>query len=394
MTEYKKKPVSCTEMAEFKLGLSACYGQGFPKRSGTLLEQFVEKYPASPIRKEAYSYLVIHYYPGRTTKEATNAFFNKLFAEYPDEPSFRLDYASSAVYEEDKDFLDRAIEVIEEVEPIGTSYFVKTKAELYAKKGDLSRAEGVFGSEYADNFVAGTVSVLTDYAAFWIQQKTNLEDAEKKLLMAIHIDPLDSSARQTLAGYYLNESKTDRALAVYGPEYVKTKGVGAYAQTGYARFWISKKQNMDSAAEALELSLNPESKTDNTLDRYAVEQAASLFHQLGKADRALEIYGPEYIQPRMNDPIALSSYARFWATKKTNLDSALAASEKAVTLRELSDLNRGYHWITLAQVFQALGRLEDAKKAAETAIEKCGGFNEDYYKTQLKKIQDEIDKKK
>jgi len=395
MSEYKKKPVSCTELAEFWLGLSANYGRGFPKRDGALLEKFIEKYPASRLKKEAYSFLVIHYYPGRTTKEATEKFFNKLFAEYPDDPSFRYDYASSAVYEETAD-LDMAIRAVEEIVPFPTSYYVNTKAELYAKKGDMSRAEAAYGSEYSDSLVSSTVLNLTDYGSFWIQHKSNLEDAEKKLLLAIQIDPVASRPRSILAGYYADVGKVDKALGIFGPDYLKNSAIAAMDLTQYAGFWIRKKQNMDSALEALEISLKKALESADTENGYALQNAASLFSQAGKPDRVADFYGPAYIKSHWDEASILTGYAQFWAGRKSNLESALAAAERAVSLKEPIILNMPYRWSSLAAVYQAIGRLEDAKKAMEKAVEISvnNGMGGDYYKNQLKKIQEEIDKKK
>ena len=395
MTEYKKKPVSCTEMAEFKLGRAASYGQGFNKREGAPLERFIEKYPASLMKKDAYSALMIHYSPGRASKEATEKFFAKVFAEYPDDPWFRFDYAQAAVYEESAD-IDKAIEAIEQINSFPTSYYVNTKAELYAKKGDLSQAEAAYGSEYADSLISSTLSNLTEYGAFWIQRKTNLEDAEKKLLQVVQVDPVNSYARSILAGYYMDGGKTDKALEIFGPAYLKNAGVAAMDLTQYAGFWIRKKQNVDSALEALESSLKLALASADTMNTYAIQNAARNFALAGKPERLLEFYGPEYIKTQWDIPTTLSSYARFWAERKTNLESALAASERALSLKEAQVLNMPFHWSARAAVYQAMGRLEDAKAAMEKAVEFSvnSGMNGEYYKTQLKKIQDEIDKKK
>ncbi len=395
MTEYKKKPVTCAEMAEFKLGRAICYGQGFPRREGGPLEKFIEKYPASPMKKEAYSALVIHYSPGRVSKEATEKFFAKVFAEYPDDPWFRFDYAQAAVYEENAD-LDKAIEAIEQISAFPTSYYVNTKAELYAKKGDLSRAEAAYGSEYADSLVSSTVGNLVQYGAFWIEQKTNLEDAEKKILLAIQMDPAGYYGRMVLAQYYMQGKNEAKALEIFGPEYLKGAKAEAMDLTQYAGFWIRNKQNMESALEALETSLKKALGSPDTLSSYAIQNAARYFALAGKPERLMDFYGPEYIKTQWDVPTTLSNYARFWAERKSNLESALAASDRALSLKEAQVLNMPFHWSARAAVFQAMGRLEEAKAAMEKAVEFSAnsGLNVEYYKTQLKKIQDEIDKKK
>jgi hypothetical protein len=53
------------------------------------------------------------------------------------------------------------------------------------------------------------------------------------------------------------------------------------------------------------------------------------------------------------------------------------------------------NWSVLATVYEALGRLEDARMAQEKAIATdMGGANTENFKSQLKKIQAEIEKRK
>ena len=392
MTDYEKVHISCTELAEFLLGRAGCYGLGVSKREGEPLEKFLEKYPASKLKKEVYSSLASFYLSGRVKKEDAEKFFERAFALYPDDAWLRYYYASEAVYT--KENLDRAIEVAEEVNPFNSSLAANTRAQLYALKGDLTQAEAVYGKEFGEALVAGLVSNLQTYASFWIRQKTNLDSAEKALQTAIQLNPINYGCRQTLADYYFIAGKPEKALDIFGTEFIKMPGVRAYDLTGYARFWVQKKQNIESALEAVEMAAKLATGTAEMMDRMALRNAADLFYQLGKPDRALAVFGPSYIQGHTYDPLALSEYAQFWAQKKTNLESALAASEAAVKLKEPTPLNRGYLWITLSSVYSALGRFEDARKAAEKAIEVGGGFNTDYYKSQLKKIQEEIDRKK
>ncbi len=391
-TESGKNRVSCTEFADFQLARAACWGQGFPKRESGPLEHFLEKYPDSKLKKEAYNALSIFFSSGRADKKAVEAFFEKAFALYPDDPWIRYYYAQEAIYS--KENLDRAIEAAEEIQTFGSATAAELKANLYAQKGDLARAEAVYGKEFAEGLASSLASAYQTYAEFWIEKKKNLESAEKMLLTSIQLSPSSASARQALADFYLAAGKTDKALDFFGPAFVKMPGAEAYPLTVYTRFWIQKKQNMESALEALELSVKLTAETAGAMNSSAIQNAAQMFYQLGKPERALEIFGPSYIRGRMYDPIALSGYARFWASKKTNLESALSASEAAVKLREPISLNKGSYWSTLSSVYQALGRLEDALMAAEKALENGGGFNEDYFKTQIKKIQEEIAKKK
>jgi cytochrome c-type biogenesis protein CcmH/NrfG len=57
-------------------------------------------------------------------------------------------------------------------------------------------------------------------------------------------------------------------------------------------------------------------------------------------------------------------------------------------------MNTASYWDVLATVYLNLGRPEDALNAEEKALESNVGVNVEYFKSQLKKIQAEIDKKK
>jgi tetratricopeptide (TPR) repeat protein len=391
-TDYAKERISCTEFAEFSLGKAACYiGQGVP-RSGAPLEAFLVKYPSSKLAKEAYSSLAI-FYAGRTEEAAEN-FFERALALYPDDPWLRYYYASPFTYGEKKDNLDRAIEVAEGMKAFGYTQVANTLAQLYALKGDLVQAEAVYGKDFMEGQLTGYASALATYASFWSQKKTNLENAEKMILAAIGIAPESAGHRQVAAAVYLDQGKTDRAIDVYGPAFIRNFKVDAYGLTNYARFWSQKKLNLESAVEALEKAVETAGSAASTMDRFAVQNAATLFAQLGKPERALQIFGPEFIKTRMDDPMILSAYAHFWASRKTNLESALAAAEASVKLKEAFSVNKASYWNTLAAVYLALERPEDALRAAEKAIEASEGTNTEYYQSQLKKIQEEIHKKK
>jgi tetratricopeptide (TPR) repeat protein len=276
----------------------------------------------------------------------------------------------------------------------GHTQVASTLARLYALKGDLLQAEAVYGKDFMEGQYTSYASALASYASFWNERKTNLENAEKMALAAIAMAPESANYRQIAATLYLDQGKTDKALEVYGPAFIRNFKVDAYSLTNYARFWSQKKMNLESAVEALEKAVESAASAASTTDRIAFQNAASLFYQLGKPERALQVFGPEFIKNRMDDPFILSSYARFWASKKTNLESALIAAEAAVKLKEVYTMNMASNWNVLATVLLTLGRLEDALKAEEKAIELDEGANTEYYKSQLKKIQAEIDKKK
>jgi tetratricopeptide (TPR) repeat protein len=392
--EDEKNVMTCTEFAEFKLGWAACYiGQGVP-RSAAPLEAFLLKYPSSKFKKEAYSSLAIFYSSSQADMAAAETFFERAFALYPDDPWLRYYYVAPFVYGENKENLDRAIEIAEGMKPFGHTQVASTLAELYLKKGDLVQAGAVYGKDFMEGQYSSYANALASYASFWTEKKTNLESAEKMILAAIEMAPESANYRQAAASLYLDQGKTDKAIELYGPAFIRDSKVDAYGLTNYSRFWIQKKLNLESAEEALDKAAASAAAAASTTDRISIQNAANLFYQLGKPDRALRVFGPEFIKNRMDDPLVLSSYARFWAAKNTNLESALVAAEALVKLKDAYAMNMASYWNVLATVYLNLGRLEEALKAEEKALELDVGVNREYFRKQLNQIQAEIEKKK
>ncbi len=384
MTEYGKERISCTELAEFSLGQAALYARG-SQRSPEPMKAFLKKYPASKILKSAYQNLSSFYaYAPSPYKEEAFKFLEEVVAKYPDDAYFRLYYVLRSL--NNKENIDRGIEMAEGMRAMDTASIADYRARLYQLKGDLSQAEAVYGSEFMDGQVTNLAYALSSYASFWMGQKKNMDSAEKMLGTAILLEPDNAYFRQSAAGFYLQAGKTDKALEVFGPEFLKTSGLKGPALMSYARFWASKKQNMESASTAMEtaLKLSPE-------DAYVRQSAALVFIMMEKQDKAIEIYGPAYIKTQDN-PSTLSSYGRFWAGQKKNLDSALEAAKKATTLADQFP-SQSYIWDSLAAVYLAAGKPEEALKAEEKALSLDEGFNTEFYQTQLKKIKDEIEKK-
>ena len=383
MTEYGKEQVSCTELAEYSLGQAALYALSAKgtQRSPEPLKAFIKKYPASKLLKSAYLDLSSFYaYASGPFKEDAFKVLEEAVARYPDDPYYRLYFVIRSM--NNKENIDRAIEMAEGMRAMDSASIADYRARLYQLKGDLVQAEAVYSQEFMDGQVTNLAYALSSYASFWMQQKKNLDSAEKMLGTAISLQPDNSYFRQSAAAFYLQAGKTDKALEVFGPEFLKIPGLKGPALMSYARFWASKKQNMESAAAAMEsaLKLSPE-------DAYVLQSAAQTLIMMEKQDRALEIFGPAYIKTQDN-PSTLSSYGRFWAGQKKNLDSALEAAKKATTL-----LDRSSTWDSLAAVYLAAGKPEEALKAEEKALSLDEGYNTEFYQTQLKKIKDEIEKK-
>lgn len=380
MTEYKKDKVTCTEFAEFSIGQAALYSRG-SKRNPEPIKAFVRKYPESKILRDAYLRLASYYYMSPDSDEAFK-FLEDVVEKYPDDPRFRDYYASRAV--RFKENIDRGIEMAEQIRTFDYTRNAYNRARLYSLKGDQAMLETVYGKEFIENQVTNWGYNLMSYVNFWKGQKKNMESAGEMIETAVRLDPDNAYFRRTAATFYLEAGKQEKALEIFGPEFAKSIQDNASSLMSYASFWTGKKQNTDSALSAMEtaLKLSPD-------DAYIVQSAASISIKQGKPERALELFGPEFIKKFQDKPYILSSYSRFWATHKKNLESALEAGKKSVEIGNASIL-----WDRLALVYLNMDRLEDALKAEQKALEIDEGYNTSYYEAQLKKIKAAMAKKK
>ncbi len=376
--EYLKGRVTCTQYAEYEIAGQALYARG--KRDTGPLKAFLAKYPDGPMTRTANTSLA-GYYMSAPEKDEAYAFLESAAAKYPGEPYFKYYYILRAT--QNNENLDRALEIAEGWTGFDPLQIAALKADLLARKGDLAQAEAIYGAERIQSQMQSASYALATYANFWIRQKKNLDSAEQALRTAVQIYPENVSARQSLADHYFKADKTAEALAVFGPEYAATPKLAGTALTAYARFWTQKKTNLESAAAALDTAL-----AQSPDDAYVRQGAATVFMTMGKPEKALDVYGPAFIKTQ-DDGYALGTYAQFWAGQKTNLDDALAAGLKAVASSTAS-IVRNY----LAAVYQAMGRLEEARAAMLDALAADEGYNTTYYKDRLKKIEDEIAAKK
>jgi tetratricopeptide (TPR) repeat protein len=272
MTEYQKEKVSYTQYAEFNLGSSALRTR---PPDPTPLLVFVKKYPESAMLKAAYSGLSGYF--GRTApKEEALKFFEEYTARYPQDPLALGAYVRRII--QDKDNLDKGL-------------------QLALKAVDLSQARG-------------------------------------KLAML-----------QSLAQVYL--LKGDKAKAAETAEQILKLGSAGAVMVIPAVAAGSEPPPIPLAADMSAMN------------------AARIFVQADRLDRALEVYGPEYLAKNMDKARAVSAYASFWAGQNNNLESALEAAKKAVELTP----DAYNSWNTLSQINLKLKKYDEALKAAEKAVE-------------------------
>jgi tetratricopeptide (TPR) repeat protein len=129
---------------------------------------------------------------------------------------------------------------------------------------------------------------------------------------------------------------------------------------------------------------------------YTLQTVAGIYVKLNKTDKALAVYGPEFINKNTGDQSVLASYASFWSRQEKNLESALEAARKSVELT--SDYYNNY---TLANILFKTKKYDEALKSAEKAVElvrpmavKYEGFSTQQYEKLVKDIKDAIAKEK
>jgi len=310
-TEYREEKVTFTELAEFSIGRLAFYSR---KRNAEPLKTFIKKYPESKILKDAYRYMSMNYRT-RGSKEEAAKFFEEYVSKYPEDPTVLDSYVGRII--RNKDNIERGIELGEKIKDImkynPDSAYMKNLAELYLLNDDKDKADKAYGKRFMEGRVSQLAYALRDYADFWVKKKTNTESAEEMMDFAVKL------------------------------------------------------------------------KSDNT---YFLETVARLYGKLDKMEKALEVYGPDFIRNKMDDSSALNNYAWFWVGLGKNLESALKTAKKSVELAPAA-----FNWDTLAFVYQKLKRYNEALKAQEKAIELAGEQSK-RYEGRLKQIKKAIEKEK
>jgi tetratricopeptide (TPR) repeat protein len=96
-----------------------------------------------------------------------------------------------------------------------------------------------------------------------------------------------------------------------------------------------------------------------------VPTIAQAYLDIEAGDKALAIYGPDFAKNNEANATALSGYASFWSRQDKNLESALAAAQKSVSLAGDVPAN----WLTLGNVYLRMKNAAEAVKAADKALE-------------------------
>ncbi len=290
--EYLKATVPYTQAAEYSLGRMVAFGR---KPDPAPLRAFITKYPQSPLVKSAFAYLG-NYYQYYAAQGDAAKFFDEYTAKYPQEASVLNSYVERII--KDKGPLDKGIELAEKTKEIAgypqNPNYQQNLAQLYALKGDPAKADEEYGKDFFDGYVSNAVYALTGYANFWIEQNKNLESAESAADLAVKMAPASQwYTLQTVAGIYAKLNKTDKALAVYGPEFIKKNPGDQSVLASYASFWSRQGKNLESALEAARKSVE---LTSDYYNNYTLANILFKTKRYGEAlkhaEKAVELVKP------------------------------------------------------------------------------------------------------
>ena len=226
--------------------------------------------------------------------------------------------------------------------------------------------------------------LLFYYVRYCKQKNTDLDrgaEAAEKMVELSHRS-IPYYVRQ-YAEILAAKGDTTKLYKEYGNNYINGKIRDLLSDLSYyATFWLQRGENLENALEMIQIAM----KNDPENSDYK-SCAAAIYLKMGKEEEALAIFGPAFIQDRMDKSRDLYAYANFWAREEKNLESALVVAKKAV---ELS--SQPYIWSALASVHWKLKNYEEAKKALEEAVDLQPSTK--YYRDQLKKLKEEMEKAK
>ena len=333
--------VSCLEMADYQYARTHVVTFGLIEYRR--LEEFIKKHPTSRLVRDATLDMMVGYF----TDADGASVYDPIEAAFPHDLKIANRLAGQAKsYSQysQKDKKDPNIErslrmsenALREAGAVSLSETAQNVAQLQILSGNPDKAEQAFGRDYRSDQVKAWAEASIGYAEFWLGRKRNMEDAEAAISLALSLGPGDPGLRRRAAALYLSPlAKPDKALGIYGPEFLKSVQSNPQDLFSYFSFWISNKTNEASAFAALEevLKLKPESV-------YYRESAASVLSKAGYTDRALAVFGPEFIAGRPDDMNALYEYGAFWIQRNANLENAVPALVKSLRTIPKSYMNQ------------------------------------------------------
>jgi tetratricopeptide (TPR) repeat protein len=358
-----------------------------------------EAYAKDPKNIEAV-FKLARKYDSKYEQEKAKELYKEVLALDPDGKKGTTDYQEEKVtFTEYAEFSIGAMSAFaRKIDPTPLQAFIKKYPESPLKKSAYQYLSSYYGrqasKEEAQKFFEAYTSkypddpyVLRSYISRIIRDKDNIDkgiELAEKIKDVMKYNP-DPRYQNYLAQLHMLKDNKEKADEVYGKRFMDRKV--SRLTSGlmqYASFWVGQKENTESAQEMMELALKIYP------DRwYNFRTAAQNYIRMGKEEKALKLFGPEYAAKHQNDADVLNSYAMFWAQQGKNLESALEAANKSVELQ-----GAYYNWDSLATVYQKMKKHEKALKAAEKAYELADDQIKARYKAKLEQIKKAFEKEK
>lgn len=354
---YSRDRVNLYENVRYKLSSDFSYRYS-PVRI-SMLERFINEFPNGFYSLSAYKKLAYHY-AIKGNKDKAKKFYINAINKYPEEivlvTNFLL-YSQNQI-----NGIDYAVKFAEK-----TYNYCKS---LIKNDINLNEARRIEISTF-----------LKEYAKFCLKTNYKIKHGIEIAVTALELTPEEASCHEILAKLYSADKRLEKALEIYGPEYIEYE-TDYSVLDNYFQFWIKEGINIESAINAAEKMIN-----FAPFDYRIREKAAKVCLNSNRIDKAMQMYGEKFRKMFKDNYFVLNRYADFWISEGKNINNALSAAEHSVTLKPDSDKC----WNTLALIHYNLKNYKEALKAQKKALE----LNPDapYYMERLKKIKNEIEKK-
>jgi tetratricopeptide (TPR) repeat protein len=249
--EYTKVTVPYTEFAALQVAFQNAGGIAGAAPTEKPIRDFLAKYPKSPLTKDAYSRMAGYY--GRSgTKEEAEPFFEEYAAKFPEDPTILDQWLARII--KDKGPYEKGAELAEKIQKARRGLTLsdpnQNVAALYLLKGDKEKALDIYGESFMENQVTTLAYNLIGCANFWIDKDQNKESALAMAEKALAMQPDKYDFKWQVASIYFRLKMDDKALAIFGPTYIKTIDKDANALSSYASFWSNRGKNLESALAA------------------------------------------------------------------------------------------------------------------------------------------------
>jgi len=250
-TEFQKEKVTYTEYAEYNLALGTLRAR---PPVPAAMQAFIKKYPEGAVVKEAYRNLASSYFGRTAPKDEAVKFFEEYTSRYPQDPMVLSTYVRRII--QDKDNLDKGLALAQKAVDLAQGGakipMLQSLAQVHLLKGDKSKA-----AETAEKIVT--------------------LDAEERSALTTAA-PAEGPPRggfvnlMNAARIFVEADKLDRALAVFGPDFLKKNMGKADEVSRYASFWSNQGKNLESALQAAKKAV------ESTPDAYAAWNTLSQIH--------------------------------------------------------------------------------------------------------------------